>query len=314
MRSWPAVLEYIVSILSILHTQLKQTDVVCDGFTHDDLLEAAKKPLRHLFTVASVVCTHGVRKSPEKLFCVLNMYTSLTEATSIIRKVFYTESISRDAVGLLAKLKDSAKGIYQELEGLIRTYSSQIHIAVQDEGITSLTAYLMKYIRLLVKHKSSLDTVLGDGHINGLLQAEGMNSTTGHLVYGLIANLESVLEKQSKLFSSKEHQCIFLMNNIHFILQEVEHTDVWLIVGSRWIRKCQSCIKEYMTCYLSTSWGPVRSILETSNSTSPSKRLRTNVLSFLYASRTPMESFAWSFNETYRAQMCWKVPSPVLRN
>uniref|UniRef100_A0A0A9H925 Exocyst subunit Exo70 family protein n=1 Tax=Arundo donax TaxID=35708 RepID=A0A0A9H925_ARUDO len=102
------------------------------------------------------------------------------------------------------------------------------------------------------------------------------------------------------------------MNN--FILQEVEQSDVRLIVGSRWIRKCQNRIKAYMNNYLSVSWGPVRSNLETAKSMSPSKRLRTNILIFLSASPPPLQNFVWSFSATCNPQMCWKVPSPVLRD
>uniref|UniRef100_A0A0A9HLL0 Exocyst subunit Exo70 family protein n=1 Tax=Arundo donax TaxID=35708 RepID=A0A0A9HLL0_ARUDO len=168
--------------------QLKQNHPACDEFTPEDVFEEAKKPLSCLFTVASVVCAHEVRKSPEKLFCVFNMYTALMDAASTLRKVLYSTSISRDVGGLLAKLKETARGIIKELKGLIQTYSSQK--VVQNENITSLTGYLMRYIRLLVNHKSSLDTVLGHGHTDvstveglksigrhGLLTVEGMNST-----------------------------------------------------------------------------------------------------------------------------------------
>ncbi|CAL4945867.1 unnamed protein product [Urochloa decumbens] len=311
MRSWPAVLEYIVSIINTLHMQLKQKHPPYDGFMHEDFLEAARKPLTCLFTVASAVCAHEIRKSPEKLFCILNMYTSLVDATPILRNVFHMESISSDADGLLAKLKDSAREIIKETKILIQTYSSQI--AVQDGGgIASLSGYLMRYIRLLVKHSSSLDTILGHGHRDDLLTVMGMNST-GRLVFALIADLDTVLEKQSKLLSSKELQCLFLMNNTHFTLQEIKQSDVQLIVGSRWIAKRQYCIKEYMEGYLSAAWGPVTLNLEATKSTSPSKRLRTNVLSFLYGSPTPLQNFAWSFNETCNTEMCWKVPCPALR-
>ena len=311
MSSWPAVLEYIVSILNTLHTRLRQSQA-CDGFTHDDLLEAAKKPLRRLFTVASVVCAHEVRKSPEKLFFVLNMYTSLMDAIPALWNVFHADSISRDAEGLLAKLKDSATEIVKELRSLVQNYSSQRAVHEQDGGITSLTAYLMRYIRLLMNHKSSLDTMLGHGHTDGLLTVEVINPT-GHLVFEFIADLDSVLEKQSESFSSKELQCLFLMNNSHFILQEVKQSDVRLIVGSRWIGKRQDRFKKHMKGYLSASWGPVISNLETAKSTSPSKSLRTNVFSFLHSSPTPVQNFSWSFDETCQTQMSWKVPSPVLR-
>ena len=158
---------------------------------------------------------------------------------------------------------------------MIQTYSSQT--AVQDGGITARSGYLMRYIRLVVKHRSSLDTILRHGHSDDLLTVEGMNSTC-RLVLGLIADLDTALEKQSKLLSSKELQCLVLMNNTHYVLQEIKQSDVRLIVGSRWIGKRQYCIKEYMRGYLTTAWGPVTLNLLTTKSISPCKRLRTNVL------------------------------------
>lgn len=56
-----------------------------------------------------------------------------------------------------------------------------------------------------MNHKSSLDTMLGHGHTDDLLTVEVINPT-GHLVFELIADLDSVLEKQSESFSSKELQ------------------------------------------------------------------------------------------------------------
>jgi hypothetical protein len=312
MSSWPAVLEYIVSILNTLRTRLMQSQA-CDGFTREGLLEAAEKPLRRLFTVASVVCVHQVRKSPEMLFSVLNMYTSLTDATPALWDVFYTDSISRDAEGLLAKLKDSATEIVKELRSLVQNYSSRRAVQEQDGGIMSLTAYLMRYIRLLTKHKSSLDTMLGHGHTDHLLTVEVIINPTGRLLLELIADLDSVLEKQTESFSSRELQCLFLMNNTHFILQEVKRSDVRLMVGSMWIGKRQDRFKKHMKGYLSASWGPVISNLETAKGMTPSKRLKTNVFNFLHSSPTPVQNFSWSFDETCQTQMSRKVPSPVLR-
>ncbi|CAO1947076.1 unnamed protein product [Urochloa humidicola] len=312
MRSWPAVLEYIVSIINTLHVQLKQKHSTCDGFIHEDFLEAARKPLTCLFAVASAFCAHEITKSPEKLFCILSMYTSLADSTPTLRNVFHMEPISSDAEGLLAKLKDCAREIIKEAKILIQTYSSQI--AVQDGSITSLSGYVMRYIRLLVKHRSSLDTILGHDHRDDLLTVTGMNST-GQLVFALIADLDTVLEKQSKLLSSEELQCLFLMNNTHFMLQEIKQSDVRLVVGSRWIEKRQYRIKEYMKGYLSAAWGSATLNLVATKSTSPSTWLRTNFLSFLYGSPTPQKNknFAWSFNETCNTQVCWKVPCPALR-
>lgn len=312
IKSWPAVLEYIVSVLKTLQMQiLKQNHRACNVFTHDDLSEAAKKPIRRLFTVASIVSDHEVRKSPEKLFCVLNMYTSLMDAYPILREVFNRESMSTHVEGVLAKLKDSVRGIVEELKGLIRTYNSQK--VVQAGGILPLSRYLMRYISLLVKHKGSLDKILDHDHTDDLLTADGM-SLTCRLVFGFITDLESVIYKHSRSFASEGLQCIFLMNNIHFILQEVEQSGVQLTVKAEWFKKRQSRIKGYIKRYMYASWVPVTSTLEVSRGMPPSKKARINFLNFRLSSPTPLQSFASSFSATCNLQMFWKVPSPALRD
>ncbi|XP_047061067.1 uncharacterized protein LOC124667874 [Lolium rigidum] len=314
IKSWPAVLEYIVSVLKTLQMQLlKQNHRACNGFTHDDLSEAAKKPVRCLFTVASIVSDHEVRKSPEKLFCVLNMYTALMDATPVLRKVFCTDSISTDVEGVLAKLKGSARGIVKVLKGLIRTYNSQK--SMKDGSILALSQYLMRYISLLVKHKGSLDTILDHDHTDDhdRLTVDGM-SLTYRLVFGLITDLESVIYKHSRSFASEGLQCIFLVNNIHFILQEVEQSDIQLTVKAKWFEKRQLRINGYTKRYMYASWVPVTSTLDVSRGLPPSKKARINFFTFRLTSPSPMQSFASSLSATCNLQMFWKVPSPALRD
>ncbi|XP_048547412.1 exocyst complex component EXO70A1-like [Triticum urartu] len=311
IKSWPAVLEYIVSVLKTLQMQLlMQNHRARNGFTHDDLSEAVKKPIKRLFTVASIVSDHEVRKSPEKLFCVLNMHTALINAAPTLRKVFSTKSI-RD---VLQELEDSVRGILKELKGLIHTYNSPK--VVQDGDILPICGYLMRYIMLLVKHKGSLDRILSHDYTDSLLKVEGM-SLTSDLVSGLITDLESVIDKHSKqCAASKGLQFIFLMNNIHFILQEVKQSDVQLTVKAKWFEKRRSLIKGYIKSYLSASWGPVTSSLEVAKSMPPTKKARINLLNFWYTAppMTPLQSFASSFNEACSSQICLKVPSPTLRD
>jgi hypothetical protein len=239
------------------------------------------------------------------------MYTALMDATPILRKVFYTGSISTDVEGVLLKMKDSVRGIVEGLKGLIQTYKSLE--VVQDGGILSLSRYLMSYISLLMKHKGSLDSILGHDHIDDRLRADGM-SLTCRLMLQLITYLESVIYKLSRPIASEGLRCIFLMNNIHFILQEVVKSDVQLAVEAEWFEKRQSRIKGYIKRYLYASWVPVTSTLEVSRGMRTSKKARINFLNFSFTNPTPLQSFASSFSATCNLQMSWKIPSPALRD
>jgi hypothetical protein len=171
----------------------------------------------------------------------------------------------------------------------------------------------MRYISLLVKHKGSLDMILDHDHTDDLLTVDGM-SLAYRLVFELITDLESVVYKHSRSFASEGLQCIFLINNIHFILQEVEQSDIQLTVKAKWFEKCQSHIKGYTKRYMYASWVPVTSTLDVSRGLPPSKKARINFFNFRLTSPSPMQSFASSLSATCNLQMFWKVPSPALRD
>ncbi|XP_066311613.1 exocyst complex component EXO70B1-like [Miscanthus floridulus] len=282
IKSWPAALEYIVRVLNaalmqpkqnrvakVLNTLqlqlLKQNSRTCSMFTTNNVSEAAKEPVRLLLNLASQVAK--VKKSPDKLFCVLYMHRALYDAIPTLSRVFGEEFVKKETEGVFAALKDSSLEIIRELKVLVQTYSPK---KVPMEGcILTVTGYLMKYIRLLVNHIGSLDMILCTSQDNDLLTIEGVNPT-GRLATGLIADLESVLKEKSSIYASEPGlQYLFLMNNAHFILQEVEESDVRLMVGAEWIKKRCYHIEQYKTDYLSSSWKQVVHHLETATSTSP---------------------------------------------
>uniref|UniRef100_A0A0A9DW85 Exocyst subunit Exo70 family protein n=1 Tax=Arundo donax TaxID=35708 RepID=A0A0A9DW85_ARUDO len=199
------------------------------------------------------------------------MHRALSDATPILARAFDVDFVKKEVDGVVVGLTDSALAILHELKVLVQTYSPK---KVPTEGsILTITGYVMKYIRLLVNHAGSLDTILCHGQASDLLILEGVN-LRGCLVAGLIADLESVLEETSSSYASDEElRCLFL----------------------------------------SSSWKQVVATLETATTTSPPKRLRNNFLKIFYPTPSPLRSFESAVNRTCKAQMHWKVPSPVLR-
>uniref|UniRef100_A0A0A9FK59 Exocyst subunit Exo70 family protein n=1 Tax=Arundo donax TaxID=35708 RepID=A0A0A9FK59_ARUDO len=306
IKGWPAAFEHIVRVIDTVQQLIKQNICECNGLTPDKLSIAAKELLSRLLNVALAVTE--VRKSPEKLFCILYMCKALVDSAPSLRTVFSADFLSRvDRV--LTVLNDSARGILREFKVLIQNYSSQK--VVQDGSILLITGYVMKYIRLLTNHAVSLDTILGHGQNNDLLSVEGI-STTGHLVCRLIGDLNDVIEEKSRLYASEGLRCIFLMNNAHFIMQEVEHSDIKLIVGAEWLSQRRHDFDRYMRGYMSVSWERVTHHLAIA--TSPHKRLKSNLRGLFNITARPLQCFDSSFHETCNSQMHWKVPCPVLRN
>ncbi|CAL4952987.1 unnamed protein product [Urochloa decumbens] len=292
---WPQVLLFTIMVLDAI--QSKQN--------HNS--EAAKEPIRLLLSLASKVAK--VKKTPEKLFCILNMHRALFCTTPILTRVFDADFVTIEVRGVVAALKDSARGMLLELKVLVQTNRPQ-HEPTQG-SVLRKTEFLMTYIKVLVNHTQTLDHILCQGQDDDLLNNEGVNMT-GRLVSGIIADLESLVQESSS-YVPQRLKFLFLMNNTHFVLQQVEESDVRLTVEPQWIKKHHDSMKQYMRDYLSSSWKHVVHPLETATSSSHQKRLRNSFLKIFYPTPSPLESFESTLNKTCKSQMHWKVCSPVLR-
>jgi hypothetical protein len=304
INGWPAAFELIVRVLNTMQQQLSHNSSECNGLTLDRLSIAAKKLINRLLDVASDVAE--VRKTPEKLFSILYMRKAIIDSDPSLRRVLPADFVSKvDRV--ITVLNDSARGILRDFKVLIQNYSSQK--VEQDGSILLITRYVMKYIRLLIKHAGSLDPILGCGQNSDLF--EGV-SLTGHLVRGLISDLNNVVEEKSRLYASQQGlRCIFLMNNAHFVIQEVEHSDIQLILGAEWLKQRRDEFDMYMRDYMSSTWEKATYHLTVAASP-PHKRLRPGLLGIFHTNAKPR--FDSCFKETCDSQMHWKVPCPVLRS
>lgn len=161
-------------------------------FKQNHISEASKEPIRLLLSLASKVAK--VKKSPEKLFCILNMHRALFDTTPILSRVFDAEFVKIEVGGVVAALKNSAREMLHELKVLVQTYRPQ-HEPTPG-SVLMITEFLMKYIKLLVNHTENLDPVLYQGQADDLLNIEGVN-LTGPLVSGIISDLESVVQEST---------------------------------------------------------------------------------------------------------------------
>nr|TKW18545.1 hypothetical protein SEVIR_5G438000v2 [Setaria viridis] len=315
IKAWPAAFEHIVRVLNTVLELFKQDSLKCNGLTPGEILISAKELINRFLDVALAVTE--VRKSPEKLFCTLYMCRAIVDSTPSLKKLFPADFVSRvDSVHTV--LNDSARGILREFKVLIQNYSSQK--VAQDGGILLITGYVMKYIRLLINHAGSLDTILDYGQSSDLFFSKGNNdlllfkgiSLTGHLVCGLIGDLNNVIEQKSRLYASEGLRCLSLMNNANFIIQEVEHSDIQLIVGSEWLRQRRDDFDMYMRDYMSSTWERVTSYLTIASP--PHKRIRPSLLGIIHTNTRHFQRFVSAIKETCNSQMNWRVPCPILRS
>lgn len=255
---------------------------------------------------------------PEKLFSLLNMYEALADLLLHIDALFSEEagaSIRIDFHKLQRELGDAAGATFMEFETAIASYTSTSPFP--GGGILHLTRYVMNYIKILTEYSNTLNLLLKDQ--NGedpepLIEAENAQGVpsqvvcpVAHHLRSIASLLESNLESRSKLYKDVSLQHIFLMNNIHYMVQKVKGSELRGFFGDEWIRKHMVKVQQRVTSYERTTWSSVLSLLRedgNSGSSSPWKMIL----------KERCRGFSIAFEEVYKNQTAWFIPDPQLRD
>ncbi|CAJ1943626.1 unnamed protein product [Sphenostylis stenocarpa] len=313
MKNWVQAVKVVVGVL------LSGEKRLCDGLFGDldDLKEicfneTAKGCVMQLlnFGEAISIC----KRSPEKLFRILDMYEALRDAMPDLQAMVSDEFVIGEANGVLSGLGEAVKGTFAEFENCIRNETSKKPVITGD--VHPLPRYVMNYLKLLVDYGDPMDSLLetseedlyrfrndlgGDGS-----QLEAM-SPLGQRILLLMSELEYNLEEKSRLYEDSAMQQVFLMNNLYYLVRKVKDSDLGKVLGDNWIRKRRGQIRQYATGYLRASWSKALSCLKDEGIGGSSNNASKMAL------KERFKSFNACFEEIYRVQTAWKVPDDQLR-
>lgn len=254
---------------------------------------------------------------PEKLFRVLDMYEVLAELCNYV-DALYSEyagaSFRIEFHDLLASVGDYARGTFAEFRNRIALDRSQKPFG--GGGIHPLTKYAMNYIKVLSAYRGPLNLLLCDREVKLLEPCLGIDneeecsadSSCALAVHlrSLVSVLESNLVEKSKLFKDTSIQHIFLMNNIHYMVQKIKDSDLRRYFGDEWIRKHIGKYQQHATSYLRATWSSALSLLKDGGN---------QALSFCKPTfRERCKAFCLAFEEVYKCQTRWIIRDPQLRS
>ncbi|TKY55326.1 Exocyst complex component EXO70B1 [Spatholobus suberectus] len=313
MKNWVQAVKVVVGVL------LSGEKRLCDSLFGDleDLKEicfneTAKGCVMRLlnFGEAIAIC----KRSPEKLFRILDMYEALRDALPDLQVMVSDEFVIGEANGVLSGLGEAAKGTFAEFENCIRNETSKKPVITGD--VHPLPRYVMNYLKLLVDYGDPMDSLLeiseedlyrfkndlgGDGS-----RLEAM-SPLGQRILLLMSELEYNLVEKSRLYEDSAMQQVFLMNNLYYLVRKVKDSDLGKVLGDDWIRKRRGQIRQYATGYLRASWSKALSCLKDEGIGGSSSNASKMAL------KERFKSFNACFEEIYRVQTAWKVPDDQLR-
>ncbi|KAL8457592.1 hypothetical protein ACS0TY_034642 [Phlomoides rotata] len=260
-------------------------DQVLGGYSSSCLLEASRAQILSLLNFGQAVAI-GPHK-PEWLFCLLNMYEVLCALEPDVDALFETEGslIRIEFQELLTRIQDSIKAIFKHLGNHIATCSSATPFTTG--GIHHLTKYVVNYILCLAEY-GNLDFLLPNP-VEAYLQS-------------LTSILETNIEKRSSLYTDCALKHIFLMNNIHYMVQKISNSRMRPYFGDDWIRDHVVKYRQHAMWYERVTWSSIIMLLRDDDGKNGKATLKARC-----------RDFGAAFEQLYKNQTKWVVPDLQLR-
>ncbi|KAK9124637.1 hypothetical protein Sjap_014239 [Stephania japonica] len=251
-------------------------------------------------------------RSPERLFKILDVFETLRDLMSEFESVFsdqYCAFLRNEAVTIWKRLGEAIRGIFMELENLIRRDPAKA--AVPGGGRHPITRYVMNYLRAACGSRQTLEQVFNDNgvdyHRNADNPERALSSTSLSVQISWIMELlESNLEAKSKMYRDTALSSVFLMNNGRYIVQKVKDSELASLLGDDWIRKHTAKVRQCHTNYQRSSWGKVLAVLKLDSSSLAANGLAKSL-------RDKLKIFNSSFDELCRVQSNWVIEDDQLR-
>lgn len=325
IRRWIRAARICVRVLFSSERRLCEQIFEGLGTSADDacFMETIKGPAIQLFNFAEAISIS--RRSPEKLFKILDLHDALSDLLPDIESVFESkssESIRVQAVEILSRLAEAARGILSEFESAVLREPSRVPIP--GGTIHPLTRYVMNYISLISDYKQTLIELIVSKPSTGpryssdpnvpdmdFSEFEGQASTLAlHLIW-IIVILQFNLDGKSKHYKDTSLAHLFMMNNVHYIVQKIKGSpELREMIGDDYLRKLTGKFRFSATNYQRATWVRVLYCLRDEGlhvSGSFSSGVSKSAL------RDRFKAFNSMFEEVHRTQATWLIPDTQLR-
>ncbi|XP_059065302.1 exocyst complex component EXO70H1-like [Cryptomeria japonica] len=217
---------------------------------------AAKISIRILFAREKRLCVDvfgGIDKMRDSCFAEISKEPAE-------RLLAFAEAVAAERN--LVQLGEAARGILMEFEKAVEKEKSKVPIA--GGSIHPLTRYVMNYLTFLSDYKESLVNIITDAprELPKVLPDNELTDSSAPLSVHLgwtVFTLLCKINKKSDLYKDVALSYLFLMNNLHYIVQKVNGSEIKYILGDGWVRKQWNKVRQYAVKYERAAWMKVLS-------------------------------------------------------
>ncbi|XP_059625254.1 exocyst complex component EXO70H1-like [Cornus florida] len=284
------------------------------GIRESSFAEIAKESALTLFAFPELVAKS--KKSPEKIFRVLDLYESISDFWPEIESIFSFEStttVRLQAVNSLVKLGENVRAMLSDFETAIQKDSSKS--PVTGGGLHPLTRYVMNYVVFLSDYSGILSDIVADwplsvhspmpeSYFSSPSFDDSPTSSISVRLAWLILILLCKLDAKAELYKDVSLSYLFLANNLNYVVLKVGTSNLRLLLGEDWLIKHNTKVRQYAANYERMGWSKVISSLPENSTADISPE----------AAKECFKRFNSAFQEAYRKQTSWVVPDPKLRD
>ncbi|KAK6778780.1 hypothetical protein RDI58_025498 [Solanum bulbocastanum] len=254
------------------------------------------------------------KRSPEKLFVLLDMYEIMRELQSEMDNIFVSQYCSemREAAKLLTnRLAETAQETFVDFEEAVEKDATKT--AVLDGTVHPLTSYVINYVKFLFDYQSTLKQLFGDADDGNSKDQLGVITTR------ILQALQSNLDGKSKQYKDPALTQLFLMNNIHYIVRSVRRSEAKDVLGDDWVQIHRRVVQQHANQYKRISWSKILQTLSVQgaspggNSSFTGEVVSSNTGISRSAVKDRFKTFNMLFEEIHQRQSQWTVPDSELR-
>ncbi|KAJ4826835.1 hypothetical protein Tsubulata_023655 [Turnera subulata] len=291
-------------------------DQIFDGF--DSLrdqcfAECAASSVSNLLSFGDAIAKS--KRSPEKLFVLLDMYEIMREIQPEVEAVFSGKActeIRESTFGLTKRLAQTAQETFGDFEDAVEKDATKT--AVSDGTVHPLTSYVINYVKFLFDYQSTLKQLFQEFESGG-----ETNSQLATVTMRIMQALQTNLDGKSKQYRDPALTHLFLMNNIHYMVRSVRRSEAKDLLGDDWVQRHRRIVQQHANQYKRIAWSKILQCLSAQGLTSSGggSSVPGEGGSGSGASRGLVKErfkiFNLQFEELHQKQSQWTVPDTELR-
>ncbi|CAL9067491.1 exocyst complex component EXO70A1-like [Musa acuminata AAA Group] len=255
------------------------------------------------------------KRSPEKIFPLLDMYEVLHELQPEIARIFEGKAcseIQQSTLTLAKHLAHAVKGTFLNFEEIIEKDSTKTMVA--DGTVHPLSSYVINYMKFLFDYRLTIERILQEVEIGNKT-----DSQLAIMTMRIMQSLQNNLDGKSKQYKDPALTYLFLMNNIHYMVRSLSRSEAKDLLGDDWVQIHRRIVQQNANQYKRVAWAKILQTLSGQglSSLGSSSSLGAEGGNSSGVSRASVKerfkSFNTQFEELHQRQSQWVVPDPELR-